>query len=242
MICIGTSGWSYAAWRGVFYPAELKPAQWLGFYAQHFNAVELNASFYHLPKEVAVRRWAEQTPPEFRFAVKAWRAITHYHRLADCAELLTTFFRRIELFGEKLGPVLFQLPPRFPADLPRLAAFLQELPSASYAFAFEFRDGSWHCPPVYELLSRANAAFCVFDLAGLTSPKAVTADFVYLRLHGHTQRYRGSYSDPLLAAWAGWLAAQRARGKKLWVFFDNTDESASAAVDAKRLQAILGKL
>ncbi|MCX8048623.1 MAG: DUF72 domain-containing protein [Methylohalobius sp.] len=238
---IGTCGWSYGVWRGLFYPKNLPPNKWLALYAQRFNAVEVNASFYHLPRETTIRRWVEETPPEFRFAVKAWRAITHYRRLTDCADLITAFFRRIEAFGEKLGPVLFQLPPRFPAEPKRLEAFLIALPR-SHAYAFEFRDVSWHNPTIYELLGRINAAFCLFDLAGLFSPRVTTANFIYVRLHGHVQRYRGSYSDELLIDWANWLTARCIEGLALWVFFDNTDEVASAVVDAHRLCALLGNL
>ncbi|MFN3919546.1 MAG: DUF72 domain-containing protein [Methylohalobius sp.] len=237
---IGTCGWSYGVWRGVFYPEHLRPSQWLSLYAQHFDTVEVNASFYHLPKEATVRRWVSETPPGFCFAVKAWRAITHYRRLADCTELVATFFARLEAFGEKLGPVLFQLPPRFPAEPKRLEAFLACLP-CGHRYAFEFRDPSWHCQPVYELLNRAGAAFCPFDLAGLVSPRVTTADFTYVRLHGHAQRYRGSYSDALLHDWASWLSSQLTKGLNLWVFFDNTDEAANAVFDAKRLRALLAR-
>ncbi len=235
---VGTSGWSYPNWRGPFYPPKLPQREWLAYYARHLSSVELNASFYRLPDPARIAGWCARTPPGFRFAVKAWRAMTHHRRLMDCGELLRTFFDRMRAFGDRLGPVLFQLPPRFPADPARLAAFLADLPRG-YAFAFEFRDPSWHRDEVYALLAAHGAAFCPFDLAGLTAPRVVTADFVYLRLHGHERRYRGSYSEEQLADWAAWLAGERARGRKLYVYFDNTDEAAHAVHDALRLRAML---
>ncbi len=235
---VGTSGWSYANWRGPFYPPALSQREWLAYYARHLSSVELNASFYRLPDAARIAAWCARTPPGFLFAVKAWRAITHHRRLGDTAELVRSFFDRIRAFGDRLGPVLFQLPPRFPADPARLGAFLDRLPG-DCRYAFEFRDPSWHREEVYALLAAHGAAFCPFDLAGLTAPRVVTADFVYVRLHGHERRYRGAYGAQQLADWAAWLADQRARGRDLYVYFDNTDEAAHAVHDALRLRAML---
>ncbi len=236
---IGTSGWAYPDWREVFYPRGLRPAEWLAYYARVFDTVEVNASFYRLPTERLVTGWLARTPPHFRFAVKAWRAITHFRRLEDCADLLDRFFARITLFGDRLGPVLFQLPPRFPVDADRLARFLERLP-AGQRYAFEFRDPSWHVEPVYRTLRAFGAAFCPFDLAGLTGPRVVTAGFVYVRLHGHRHRYRGAYGEALLADWAAWLRRRLEERREAWIYFDNTDEAAHAVTDAIRLGRLLG--
>lgn len=235
---IGTSGWAYGNWRGAFYPAKLRQGEWLAFYARHLDAVEVNASFYRLPRESLVRGWLAKTPDHFRFALKAWRAITHYRRLADCDDLLPPFFAVADLFGSRLGPILFQLPPRFPAEPDRLARFLDGLP-AGYRYAFEFRDPSWHGEEVYAILRRHGAAFCPFDLAGTTGPRVATAGFVYARLHGHERRYRGAYPETVLREWADWFARCRGDGRDVWVFFDNTDEEAHAVCDALRLRALL---
>ena len=235
---IGTSGWAYPSWRGAFYPTGLPQRDWLSFYARHLNAVEVNASFYRLPSEKAIRDWIDKTPEGFRFAVKAWRLITHIHRLLDCGDLLREFLARAALFGAKLGPVLFQLPPRFPAEPARLARFLTDLPR-DFRYACEFRDPSWHVRAIYELLQAHDVSFVPFDLAGLTAPQVATASFVYVRLHGHRQRYRGAYPEAVLQQWAHWLCRCVAEGREVWAFFDNTEAAADAVADARRLQALL---
>jgi uncharacterized protein YecE (DUF72 family) len=199
---VGTSGWSYAPWRGLVYPRKLKQGEWLGYLAGRLNSVEVNASFYRLPRESMLRGWVERTPDDFLFAIKAWRAITHFRRLAECADLLDTFFASIAFLGPKGGPILFQLPPHFAADPPRLEAFLDMLP-AGRRHAIEFRDPSWHRDDVYALLEARNVAFCPFELGDLRSPRLATADFVYVRLHGRAGRYRGDYSGAPLRDWAG---------------------------------------
>ena len=236
---IGTSGWSYDGWRGLVYPRSLKPVEWLGHLAQRLSSVEINASFYRLPREAMLRGWVAHTPDDFLFAVKAWRAITHFRRLGDCAEQVGVFLERIAALGEKGGPVLFQLPPRFPADPPRLAAFLELLP-AGRRYAFEFRDPSWHRDDVYALLEARNAAFCPFELGRLASPRVATADFVYVRLHGRVGRYRGDYAGPPLDDWAAWLNERMAEGRDAYVYFDNTDEADHAVRNAEELARMLG--
>jgi uncharacterized protein YecE (DUF72 family) len=236
---IGTSGWSYAHWGGgVFFPKGLKKTDWIGYYADRLNSVEINASFYHLPREAVLEGWVARTRDDFLFAVKAWRAITHYRRLADCAEHVETFFRRIAALGGKGGPVLFQLPPRFHADVARLDEFLGLLPKDRRC-AFEFRDESWHTDAVYAALAEHNAAFCPFELAGRTAPRMVTADFVYVRLHGRKGRYAGNYGEAELGEWAGWLGARMAEARDVYVYFDNTDEADYALKNAQRLDAML---
>ncbi|RMD64972.1 MAG: DUF72 domain-containing protein, partial [Alphaproteobacteria bacterium] len=193
---------------------------------------------YRLPRETMLLNWCERTPPGFLFAVKAWRAISHYRRLHDCGDLVERFFAAIAPLGPKRGPVLLQLPPHFPCEPQRLDDFLAAWPQ-EVRLAVEFRDPSWHCEAVYEILRRRHAAFCPFELAGLTGPRVVTADFVYVRLHGRKARYRGAYSDAALRDWAGWLRRQMAAGRDVHVYFDNTDEADHAVRDAMRLAHLL---
>ena len=235
---VGTSGWSYATWRGDFYPRGLKQGEWIRFYAAHLRSVEVNATFYRLPPEKMLRGWAEKTPDDFLFAVKAWRVISHYKRLRDCEESLKVFLDRLWPLGSKCGPILFQLPPNFPRDLERLAAFLAFLPR-DRRFAFEFRDPSWHDEQVYALLNRHNAAFCQFQLASLRSPRVVTNDFVYLRLHGPKERYRGAYTPRALRGWRDWLCAQMLEGRDVYVYFDNTDSEDHAVRNASQMDQLL---
>lgn len=235
---IGTSGWHYPHWKGPFYPGDLPDERLLEEYARHFRTVEINSSFYRLPERETFEAWRDTVPQGFLFAVKASRFITHMKKLKDPEEALPRFLERAELLGEKLGPVLFQLPPRWRLDLDRLRAFLDALPR-EHRYAFEFRDANWFDPRVYEALARANAAFCVFDLDGRLSPREVTADFAYIRLHGPDGPYRGRYPDETLAGWAGAIAAWRREGKDVYCYFDN-DEAGYAPQDALRLQGMLG--
>lgn len=235
---IGTSGWSYDGWAGLFYPKGLKRTEWLAYYAERYPSVEVNASFYHLPRESVLAGWAERTPEGFVIAVKAWRAITHRRRLVDCAEPTAVFLDRLEALGDTCGPVLFQLPPRMEADAGRLAGFLELLPQGR-RYAFEFRDPRWHRDDVYRVLEAANAAFCAYELASNVSPRTVTADFVYVRLHGRQARYRGTYDEAALAEWSGWLAGRLAEGRDAYLYFDNTDEADHALANARRLAGML---
>ncbi len=237
---VGTSGWTYANWRGRFYPAGLGQRNWLAYYAERYRSVELNASFYHLPRPGVAEGWVERTPDDFLFAVKAWRAITHRRRLANCAEQLRVFIERIGGLAGKLGPILFQLPPRWDADPERLATFLAALPP-DRRYAFEFRDDRWHRDDIYALLAAHKAAFCPFELADKTAPRVVTADFVYVRLHGREGRYVGLYRDDELADWAAWLRDRMAEGRDVHVYFDNTDRADDALRNAARLDEMLAK-
>ncbi len=235
---VGTSGWSYANWRGPFYPPGTKQGDWLAVYARHLHSVEINATFYRLPRAALPAGWYARTPADFLFAIKAWRTITHFKRLRACEAALARFLDAIAPLAGKAGPVLFQLPPRFARDVARLSDFLALLPRGR-RFAFEFRDPSWHHDSVYSVLAEYGAAFCPFELAALTAPRVVTADFVYVRLHGRKARYRGAYTQAALADWADWLGAQMVAGRDVHVFFDNTDEADHAVRDALRLERLL---
>ena len=222
---------------GPFYPSNLRPADYLGHYARHFATVEINNTFYHLPKAEALATWRDATPEGFVFACKASRYITHMKKLRDPQESSKRFFAAMETLEEKLGPILFQLPPRWRLNLDRLSAFLKALPTGR-RIAFEFRDESWFSPAVYELLARHKIALCIYELAGNLAPIEVTADFVYLRLHGPGGAYRGSYDDHTLAAWAARLLTWCKSGLDAFVYFDN-DEAGYAVRDAQRLGAMV---
>lgn len=233
---IGTSGWNYPHWRGVFYPEALPERQWLGHYARHFNTVEVNSSFYRLPGPETVARWRSTVPPRFRFAIKASRYITHMTKLKDPETSLAAFRGVVAGLGPGRGPVLFQLPPRWHVDAARLAAFLAELPR-NWRCAFELRDPSWHCPEVYALLRRHHAAFCIFDLGGFTAPLEITADFAYLRFHGPREPYAGRYGRRALRRWAATIRGW-SRLKQVYAYFDN-DEAGYAVADALELKRLL---
>jgi uncharacterized protein YecE (DUF72 family) len=236
LVHIGTSGWHYAHWRGAFYPIELPAREWLTFYAQHFESVEINNSFYHLLEVATLQTWAENTPPGFRFAAKASRYLTHMKKLKDPQPALSNFLSRIEALGAKLGPILFQLPPHWRCDLERLETFLSALPG-EHRYAFELRDPSWQTPAVFALLARHRAASCVYDLAGVQSPAELTTDFAYVRLHGPAGPYQGCYSRDALATWAERLREWASRLAEIYIYFDN-DEAGYAARNALELRAL----
>lgn len=237
-IHIGTSGWHYPHWRGPFYPDDLPESRWLEFYSEKFRAVEINSSFYRLPSRKTLEAWCRSVPSGFVFSVKASRYITHMKKLKDCRRPLLEFYQRVDVLGEKGGPILFQLPPRWRVHPERLENFLRLL-SRQYRHAFEFRDPSWFDPRVYELLRGGNAAFCAYELAGRVAPRAITADFVYVRLHGPEGAYRGQYEERTLAGWAQEFLRWADRGKEVFCFFDN-DQAGYAAQDAGRIQSMLG--
>ena len=233
---IGASGWHYRHWRGPFYDPEMAPRRMLEFYARHFDTVEINNSFYRLPDKETFAAWRDGTPPDFLFAVKASRFITHNKKLSDPHSALEKFFPRVKALGKKLGPILFQLPPQWRVNAERLESFLQALPTGN-RYAFEMRNPTWHNPRIVRLLSAYNAAFCIFHLAGFESPVEITADFTYVRLHGPGGKYQGSYSDRELRAWAARIRKWRRRLKGVYVYFDNDQEAFAArnALDLKRM-------
>jgi len=238
-IRVGTSGWSYDHWKGPFYPEHLARERMLAYYAGHFATVEINTSFYHLPAKEALKLWHESTPADFLFTAKASRYITHMKKLRDPGESVSAFLRRIRILGDKLGPILFQLPPRWRFDEQRLAAFLDTL-SGEFRYAFEFRDRSWLNENTREMLSSHGAAFCIYELDGFLSPKEITGDLVYVRLHGPGGPYQGSYNDECLFGWAADFTRWATQGHAVYCYFDN-DECGYAARNALRLQTMLSE-
>ena len=234
---VGTSGWHYDHWRYRFYPPELAKAKWLKFYASHFTTVELNNSFYRLPSEDAFTNWRDSSPANFAFAVKVSRFITHIKRLKNTQEAVETFLSRARILGEKLGPLLYQLPPNMHRDDGRLESFLSTLPQGM-KHVFEFRHESWLDDRVFEILHKCNAGLCVFDMPSISCPLVATADFAYIRFHGSTGLYFSCYSDEELAGWAKRLADLAANLKEVYIYFNN-DAEAFAVRNAITLRGYL---
>ena len=235
-IHIGCSGWSYKDWRGPFYPQGLRQKDWFDFYASRFDTTEINASFYRLPSEAAVARWAEAAPSGFAWSWKASRYITHNKKLRDCADSIALVFGRMAPLGNA-GCVLFQLPPMLRRDDARLADFIALLPR-SHRYAFEFRHPSWYEAGVLQILADATMALCISDHHAAPSPWDATAPYVYVRGHGPGGHYRDRYPEPVLVAWAERFAAWRDEGREVFCYFDNDIKSA-APMDAARLIATI---
>ena len=250
---IGTSGWSYAHWaKGRFYPQGLKQGEWLGFFSQQFGTVELNSSFYRLPKPEFVARWRAVTGGRFRFAVKLWRRITHVKRLADCERELGDFLAVANEFGPKRGPLLVQLPPSLRKDAARLDKFLTTLKRAAgtagaripsrtqrWRVAVEFRNPDWLCDEVYDLLSRHKATLCLADLPRCPITEPNDAPFVYVRRHGPGGGYRGCYTSKHVAADASRVRAWLADDKDVYVYYNN-DIGGHAVDNARQLMEAVG--
>ena len=238
-IHIGCSGWNYASWRGALYPPGLPEARWLGRYAEVFSTVEVNATFYRLQRATSVAAWVVQTPPDFVFAVKASRYLTHMKRLRDIEDGIARFYAPLEALVEspKMGPVLWQLPERFTRDDDRLAAAIALLPPGRHAW--EFRHPSWFCPPVIELLEAHGMALAHGDDPRRPPQELrTTADFAFVRFHhGHRGR-RGNYSRTELLAWASRLEAL-ARDVEVFAYFNN-DWEAFAVHNARWMGRRLG--
>jgi uncharacterized protein YecE (DUF72 family) len=225
-VFIGTSGWNYFGWREGFYPADLKPRDYLGYYAQHFKTVEVNYSFYHLPTQRTYRNWAAQVPAGFVFSVKASRWITHIQRLHGTAEAWQKFTENALVLGDRLGPVLLQFPPSLKLDLSLLQAFLEEhagvCSSGQLRLGFEFRHASWFNDSVYSTLKSHGAVLVLghsqrYPLAPLVD----TAEYVYLRFHGPGQLFASAYSDEALADWAGLIRDCLSRRRTVYAYFNN---------------------
>jgi uncharacterized protein YecE (DUF72 family) len=224
---IGTSGWHYKHWLGVFYSEGTRASEMFAFYARHFETVEINNSFYRLPTATTFDNWREASPRNFCYAVKASRFITHMKKLKDPQSSSAKFFLVADRLEKKLGPILFQLPPRWKLNLDRLDEFLRTLP-AKHKYALEVRDESWLVPEVYDLLRKHSVAFCIHDFADMKVPHEITADFTYLRFHGPTTaKYWGSYSDRQLRTWADRINSWRRDLSSVYAYFNNDPEGAA---------------
>jgi uncharacterized protein YecE (DUF72 family) len=232
-IRIGCSGWQYRGWRGDFYPATLPLSRWFGYYAERFNAVEVNNTFYRLPEAITFAAWGKRAPAGFEYAVKASRYLTHMKKLKEPEAPVQLFFSRAQRLGRSLGPVLYQLPPNWPVNLERLRTFLGSLPRRR-RHAIEFREPSWYFDDVYALLAAHNVALCLHDMKGSATGRLAVGPFIYARFHG-PQKYSGRYPDGVLDEWAEWLAARANDGVPVYSFFNN-DNGGHAPRDAVRLR------
>jgi uncharacterized protein YecE (DUF72 family) len=230
---IGTSGWHYDHWRGLFYPPALPRREWFSHYAAHFDTVEIDSTFYRLPEEATFDAWREAAPAGFRYALKLSRYLTHLKHLRDPAPPLRLFLERARRLRDRLGPILVQLPPRWAPDLPRLAGFLAAAPRGQ-RFAVELRDPRWLSDATFALLRRRGAALCIHD-AIEDHPREATADWVYLRFHGAGSLYAGSYPPQRLAAEARRIRAWLRRGLDVHAYFNN-DAGGHAVRNALQLR------
>ncbi|MBM3771798.1 MAG: DUF72 domain-containing protein [Acidimicrobiia bacterium] len=233
MFWIGTSGYDYPEWKGSFYPTDLPAAKMLPYYAERFPTVEINYTFYRMPNEKLVTVWAAQTPSPYKLTLKAPRRITHDSRLRNCGDLVRGFCTVAGTLGDKLGALLFQLPPHLKRDLDLFDAFLGELPPKAPA-AFEFRNPSWFDDPVVERLQARGYALCVADSEKVSTPLAVTADYAYFRLRDE------GYTRDDIAAWADRIRAATTECRDVYVYFKHEEEGKGpefAALLRRHLQA-----
>ena len=211
--------------------------RWFGLYAATFDTVEINNSFYRLPAAATFDRWRAQAPAGFRYAVKANRFLTQARKLKECEEPLARMIAPVRHLGEALGPILYQLPPRFRINLDRLESFLALLPG-DLVHVFEFRDESWYSEEALALLARYGASFCVHDMPDLASPRAAAGPIAYVRFHGGGGKYWGRYPDETLLGWSDWMIEQARAGRDVWAYFNN-DTDGAAIEDALTLKAMV---
>ena len=235
---LGCSGFLYDHWKGPFYPDDLPKKRWFDYYCTAFSSLELNVTFYRLPDRDTVARWYRASPRDFVFAVKGSRFITHIKRLKGVAGSLDLFFSRILALKEKLGVVLWQLPPRFPADPPRLHEFLKTLGRYGARNAFEFRDATWVSRTIVSLLEEANASFCLADWPAFADALPLTAGFVYLRRHGKGGTYATSYTRAELNSDAVRIGKYLGSGRDVFIYFNN-DAFGYAPKNAQELKKML---
>jgi len=219
-IYAGTSGYSYPEWKGAFYPEDLTQSGFLEYYAERFPTVEINNTFYRFPRASMLEGWREGTPPDFTFAVKANQGVTHRGRLKDVEDLTRDFVERCRLLGDKLGPILFQLPPNFKRDDERLRDFL-DLLDPRLRYAFEFRHRSWFEDEPLQILADSNTALCVSQGDKLDTPRIATGSFVYIRLR------KDDYGDVELADWHDWMTEQVAAERDVFVYLKHDEEGDS---------------
>lgn len=217
---LGTSGWAYKHWKGIFYPDNLPQTRWLEFFCNKFQTVEINATFYHIPSFQTVQSWNNRSPSDFTFSVKMSRLVSHIKKLKNCENELAWFFSVLKPLYSKSGVVLIQLPPVIKFDPGRINEFCSLLPE-DLKFAFEFRNISWYNDETYQLLNRWGHTFCIHDMPGIETGKIVTSDSIYIRFHGFDSAYGGDYPEPVLKTWAEWIKSQLDNGINIFGYFNN---------------------
>lgn len=241
---IGTSGFNYSHWKdGVFYPKDLVQAKWLSFYASKFNSVELNVTFYRLPKRSVFGKWQSQTSRDFTFAVKGSRFITHVKKLKNVKDPVKIFFSEAQGLGQKLSVVLWQLPGNLRVNVEKLEDLAKILSrdkvAAGVRQAFEFRHESWFCGDIYKVLKKYNFALCIAHSNAWPSVEVVTADYVYLRFHGGRILFTSNYSKKELGVWAKKINKWISEGKDVYAYFNN-DAMGYAIDNARTLGRLVG--
>ncbi|MGH7207643.1 MAG: DUF72 domain-containing protein [Nitrospiraceae bacterium] len=240
---VGTAGWSYSGWDKIFYPEKVKSTyERLAFYSRSFNAVEVNYSFYHLPKPETCARWSEIVLKDFHFAVKASRFITHVKRLEGVGEAWEKFLASVRVLGDRLGPILFQFPPSLQADLDRLERFLSlvklDRKTPRVRPVFEFRHRSWFTEASYDLLRDAGATLCIAHSSRYPYVEEVTAALIYYRFHGPKELFASKYGDEQLHSWATQMRQHLNAGKAVHAYFNN-DVHGYAVENARTLRALV---
>ncbi len=219
---LGTSGWTYDHWSGRFYPADVSRRRWFEYFSQHFDTVELNASFYRIPKESVVESWNSRAPDRFVFSIKMSRLVTHVKKLRNCDDELRWFFGVFTPLKKKIGMYLIQIPPSLKVNHDHLKQFCEKLPSDA-PVTFEFRNKSWYVDQTYKILADFNHCFCIHDMSGSSTERIVTGPAAYLRFHGYHERYGGDYTDEILTDWAHWIGNQT-RKTQVFGYFNNDFE------------------
>jgi uncharacterized protein YecE (DUF72 family) len=227
---IGTSGFQYAEWKGSFYPEDLPASKMLPYFAERLATTEINYTFHRIPSPKTIENWLAQTPPNFRFALKAPQKITHFARLRDCQDTLGYFCRVVSALGDRLGPILFQLPPNFKKNAEVLSAFLRELPTMRAAF--EFRHESWLDEEIFALLREHNVALCLADTEKRAAPTAVTADYGYLRLR------REDYSAADVARWTQFVREKKGNWQDVFVYFKHEEAGTGPKLAAQMIELL----
>jgi uncharacterized protein YecE (DUF72 family) len=236
---LGTSGWMYNHWKGPFYPDDMSNEDMLEYYSHVFNTVEVNNTFYKLPKKQVVKGWKANTPDNFVFSIKANRYITHMKNLKDGKEPVGNLINSIRVLGDKLGPILFQLPPQWNLNYERIKDFIEHLPDP-YQYVFEFRNLSWYDDKVYNLLRENDIALCIHDISGKSSPQIITANFLYIRFHGPHGNYHNKYPMNHLEKWANKIYSWLEEDLTVYAYFNN-DAYGRAIKNVKELGEILKK-
>jgi uncharacterized protein YecE (DUF72 family) len=238
-VFIGTSGFSYKHWgNGVFYPKGLPQSEWFNFYASYFNTVEINSTFYRLPKVEVFESWYRKAPQDFIFVLKGNRFMTHIKKFKDPKDSWDLFHQRAQVLKEKLGPILFQTPPSWKKDLRRLEGFLEIIPE-NLRLVFEFRHPSWFEGEVYKILRKHNnTCLCFVSSPNWPTAEVVTSDFIYVRLHGEERLYSSTYSDKQLKSWAQKFKKWLGEGKDVYAYFNN-DALGYGPENAKKLRQFL---
>src|SRR5436305_13942239 len=237
---VGCSGWVYKHWRGIFYADALPQKRWFERYAEEFDTVEINNSFYRLPSGDTFEKWRKRAPSGFCYAVKANRYLTQAKKLKECEEPLERMMSAVRYLGDRLGPMLYQLPPKMKLNLERLETFLKILPKRVTS-VFEFRNTSWYVPETYALLDRYGASFCVHDMPVSKSERIAVGPIAYVRFHGGEGKYWGPYSDEGLLGWTDWILEQSRQGRSVWCYFNN-DIGGHAIHDARTLKSMVRQM